>query len=357
VLQSLVVGVVPALTLVLTAGTISAAAPPAGAARPEASPAVAAPSPGPGTAAPASGGGPSPAAPAVTWEEGPPITLFWTAPEECPPLEALRAEISRVAGPIPAPAERPEARAVVHRGPKDTWQLELTTRVGSLSGERRLAAPSCLELMRAAALVLALMINPTASTAPPAAPRPPPPAVIVEAPSPPRETPPFFVGLDLAVGTGLLPGPAGGLELRFGWAHRHLQAELRAAAWGSKSAASPADPSTGGSFDLADVGGAACARVLPSRRATPSLCLGGLALRVHGLGSGVSDPGRATAWWPGAFAEASVYLHLTVRHGLRVAAEGIVPIGRPTFALAGVGSVWRPAAVAVRGMMGWEVHF
>jgi hypothetical protein len=165
------------------------------------------------------------------------------------------------------------------------------------------------------------------------------------------------VGLDVAVGTGLLPGAAAGFELRLGWAENHLQAELRASAWGSKSAASSANPSAGGTFDLTDVGGAGCARVLPSHRATLAFCLGGLALRVHGAGSGVSDPGQATAWWPGAFAEASVYLHLTVRHGLRVAAEGIVPIGRPTFALAGVGSVWRPAALAARGMLGWEVHF
>jgi hypothetical protein len=294
----------------------------------------------------------------VTWEEGPPITLYWTAPDECPPLEALRNEIRRVAGPTPSPAQRPEARAVVRRGPKDTWQLELTTRVGDLSGERRLSAPSCLELMRAAALVLALMINPAASAEPPPPPPPPPPPLIVEPPPPPpAQTPPFFVGIDVAAGTGLLPGASVGLELRLGWAEAHLQGELRASAWSSKSAASPADPSTGGTFDLSDAGGAGCVRALPSHFVTPAVCLGGLVMRLHGVGSGVSDPGRATAWWPGAFAEANVYLHITVRHGLRAAAEGIVPIGRPTFALAGVGSVWRPSAVAARGILGWEVHF
>ena len=64
----------------------------------------------------------------------------------------------------------------VKRGPGNGWLLTLVTKAGERAGERRLAGSDCAELMHAAALVLALMINPagerrgaTAATVPAAA--------------------------------------------------------------------------------------------------------------------------------------------------------------------------------------------
>ena len=345
------VGALPVLTLTLLAG-MAAGAPAASAP----------PATGPGAAAAGSptAAAPSPATPAP--DEDPPILLSWTAPDECPPIEELRAEIRRVAGPVPTPTQKPEVRAVVRRGPKDSWQLTLSTRIGALAGERRLAAPSCGELMRAAALVLALMINPTAAAAPPPVPPPPPPPppppTISEVRAPPPPAPlPFLVGVDGAVGTGLLPQTAAGLQLRLGWGIGLFGAELRATGSTSTTGLSPSNPGAGGTFDLADLAAAGCARFLAARRLSPGACLGGAVMRLHGTGFGVSEPGEATAWWPGAFFEASLRLRVTTRHALRVAAEALVPIGRPTFALEGLGTVWRPDALAARGTLGWEVHF
>jgi hypothetical protein len=42
---------------------------------------------------------------------------------------------------------------------------------------------------------------------------------------------------------------------------------------------------------------------------------------------------------------------------IRVAAQASVPLGRPSFALAGVGQVFEPASIWLRGLAGWELHF
>ena len=34
-----------------------------------------------------------------------------------------------------------------------------------------------------------------------------------------------------------------------------------------------------------------------------------------------------------------------------------VPLGRPSFELAGVGHVFEPATIWLRGTLGWELHF
>jgi len=99
-------------------------------------------------------------APLAPQQEDLPIAISWNAPGECPGLDALKAEVRRVAGQVPPPAEPLSAEATVRRGPGTSWQLTLTTRAGARAGERRLAGADCAELMHAAALVMALMINP-----------------------------------------------------------------------------------------------------------------------------------------------------------------------------------------------------
>jgi len=80
-------------------------------------------------------------------------------------------------------------------------------------------------------------------------------------------------------------------------------------------------------------------------------------VRLHGSGYGVGFPTDATAWWTAGFAEANLRLRLTPMNGIRVAADVVVPLGLPTFAIAGVGHVFEPASIWLRGTLGWELHF
>jgi hypothetical protein len=343
-----VAGALPTLILILFAPAPAPDLPEGSSAAPgaAATPAAAA-APGPAEAAPAAG--------------DPPIVLFWTAPEGCPGVEELRGEIRRLAGPVPPPPERPEARAVVRRAAKDSWGLTLSTKAGALAGERKLTAGNCAELMRAAALVLALMINPSAGAeaAPPLRPPPPPPVIAAPPPPSPERPPgPLSTGADLLVGTGLLPGGAvTGVGLRLGWTRAMFTAELRGGAWAGRSAASAVDGSAGGSFELIDLDLAGCATARRSRRIAPGACIGATLWRGTGSGYGVTDPGSATAWWTGGFAEGNVRLRLTARNAVRLAIGAFLPFGRPVFALSGIGAVWQPAAFGARGMAGWELNF
>src|SRR6266540_4083829 len=298
-----------------------------------------------GETTPASGAPPSANVAPSDRAVDPPILVTWTAPEECPPIDELRAEIRRLAGPVASPAERPEANATVRRAGKDSWLLTLTTRSGALGGQRKLIAADCGELMRATALVLALMINPNAVAPPP--PPPPPPGPVGR----------FALGLNGFLGSGLLPGAVvPGVGLRIAWG-REISIEVRGNLWLSRNSETTADPTVGGSFDLIDVGAGACVSARRDSRVSPGACLGGSVLRSEGRGFGVSNPERETAWWSGAYVEADVQLRAAPRHALRISVEAMVPLGRPTFALRGVGPVWQPSVFGARGTLGWELHF
>lgn len=282
-----------------------------------------------------------------------PIAIVWDAPAECPDFEALKAEFRRVAGRVPPPPERLSADVTVRRGAGRGWLLTLATRTGTRVGERRLAGSDCAELMRAAALILALMINPKAGFVE-ALPPPPPPPPPVPVPAPEDR---FAAGADLQLGGGALPGVAPGVGVRFAAAAAAFSAELRASFWTSRSTASSSDPTAGGTFSFFDTGAAGCGRAWRGRRVSPALCLGASLAHLHASGYGVSNPGQASAWWPAAFAEANLRVRITRRNAVRLAAQAVIPAGNPTFELAGVGHVFQPASIWLRGALGWELHF
>jgi hypothetical protein len=87
------------------------------------------------------------------------------------------------------------------------------------------------------------------------------------------------------------------------------------------------------------------------------LCVGTSLVRLHGTGYGVTDPADATAWWTAAFGEMNLRLRVTPRNAVRLAAQVMVPLGNPTFELRGVGHVFQPATIWLRGTLGWELHF
>jgi hypothetical protein len=292
-----------------------------------------------------------------------PLVITWSAPDGCPSADTLRAEVRRMAGAAAAATDQIEAHAAVVRDHAG-WQLTLTTRAGALSGERKLSAPDCAELGRAAALVIALMINPAAdpSAAPSVVqPAAPPTPIAAPAPPPPPESR-FALGADLRLGAGELPGGAAGIGARFAAGGGVFSFQARGALWFPRDAGSAAKPSAGGSFGAADLSLAGCAT---ARRATarnaaarsdqrlaPAICLGAALIGTH-----VSDPGSATAISAGPLLEGAVRVRISARNALRVGVEALAPLSRPSFALAGVGPVFRPAVLSLRASVGWELNF
>lgn len=287
------------------------------------------------------------------------IAITWTAPEGCPGADEIKAEVRRMAGAAAPTAEATEVHATVLRDPGNAWQLTLTTKVGARQGERKLGASDCAELGRAAALVIALMINPAAdpSAAPPVVTPPPaPPPAPPPPPEPPRASR-FALGAAVLVGSGQLPDGAIGLGARFAVGGGAFSAQLRGDLWFPRDAGSAAKPSAGGSFGAVDLGLGGCLTARPDRRLGPNICAGAAVTGTHATGFGVNNPGAATVISAGAFLEGALRVKLTTRNALRVGIEALAPFERPSFALAGVGTVFRPAPIWLRGTLGWELNF
>lgn len=102
---------------------------------------------------------------------GPPepgLVVQWEAPAGCPDAAAVRARVVRLVGEAAAGAARLTARAAV-RAEGGRWALDLELSGETGTGRRALAAARCDELAGAAALVIAIAVDPRAALAGPAA--------------------------------------------------------------------------------------------------------------------------------------------------------------------------------------------
>jgi len=90
-----------------------------------------------------------------------PIDLEWTAPAECPRVDAVRARLRELAGPRQPRSQTFRAEVTITRKPDGALHLRLLVRSGSLAGERNMDGKSCKVLAGAAAVTLVLMLHST----------------------------------------------------------------------------------------------------------------------------------------------------------------------------------------------------
>jgi hypothetical protein len=282
------------------------------------------------------------------------LTLSWQAPAGCPDQASERAEIHRrLAGADRRATEPIVANGEIRRDPSVGYVLSLRTVVGDTTGERVLSGQDCLELAQAAALILAMLINPEAvqgepPSPPPAPPSPPPP-------SPPRAA--IGGGLDALLAMGVLPGWAEGLALRFFYGRGIISASAQVAGFLPKEKRAPVWPGATASFYRLDSALEICATKTVGQRFGGTLCLGGSLARLHGRSAGVTNPGQAAGTWIEAVVEPSVHFHLTPGLRLRLAGDVRGLGARPDLAIAGLGSVYRPPAFNFRAALGIDFLF
>jgi len=298
-----------------------------------------------------------------------PLDLSWSAPAACPSAQAERDEVRRRVGrlePAPSP-ERVVADVEIRAAGTAGFELVLRTQVDGTTGERTLTGPDCRSLADAAALVLALLINPDAlpkagppaePTSPPAPPAPPPPAPPPPATSPPPTVAPrFAAGLCAVLGTGVLPGLAKGMAVHFLAYHGRFAVLARAGGFLPEPASADLLPGARASFHRLEGSLALCARTHPGRRLGADGCLGAALTRLHGESAGVSNPGEVSAYFAEGLAELSAHLRLARHVRLRLALEGRGLGSPPDFGILGLGSVYRPAAASLRGALGVDLLF
>ncbi|APR75317.1 Hypothetical protein A7982_00663 [Minicystis rosea] len=332
----------------------------------------------------------------------PRVSLRWSAPEGCPAGARVVAEVDRLLGESGARPPTPlEVSAVVTDDPAGGLRVRLDAGNARV---RELHAASCEALADATAVILALMIDPTAvASAPPAAPAPAAPssaapsasAVPAAPPSPPSAPPapasappapasaapsvstapdtsraaappstrsrvpaPRFHLLAWALAdVGSLPGvsfAAGGTAALSLGAFRF---ELGAGVWPSRAATSPQRATAGGDISLVAGAAGACYSLLAPGAFELAPCLAFELGRIHAAGYGVTMPGEGSALWSALKPGARFAWSPVSRVALVLRLDAAVPFARPSFVLSNLGPVHRSGPLAGRAGCGVELTF
>jgi hypothetical protein len=340
--------------------------------------------------------------------EAPPLALEWTAPEGCPGQADVLARVLALVHPSEANGGRAEGtratvRGVVTRsGGKASLRLETsvtraarsggTAPEGAVSGTRQLAGATCDEVTAAGVLVIALAIDPDATTegtsgtpatgaatppeTPPAEPSPTGPAVppvAVEKP-PPTEagaavsaetgsTRVFATGSAL-LDVGTLPGPALGFRAGAGLSIERVRVELGLGYLLPRFAPADASSSEGGAHVSLFTGNLRGCYVFVPGRIGVDGCLGTEVGALIADGEGFDRSATVTTPWLAV--EASTGLAFAISRDLSLGASvgAVVPLGRSTIRYTSTSGDTRtytelhqPSAVALRLGVGLSFLF
>ena len=323
----------------------------------------------------------------------------WNAPAACPDAGAVTETVERyVRRPLLAEGEPIEASGVVTGPPEGPFTLAL--RLGAPDGtteERTLSDRDCAVLADAAALMIAVALDPevvlptpespaTDEAPPPQKPEPRPESK--PAPQPRKQPPPTpkpaaarpdcLPGPTLlkrpaaernrlrptcgAVGAmfGLLIGPLPSLAPGVGgylaalWPR--LRLELGASHWFEQSARGDADEAIGADLRLtvADLG--ACYR-LGFRRAGFGFCGRGTIGVMRGIGVGIVNPREDRLFWSTLGLGVRAGWSPVRRLGMFARATVWAPIRTTRFSVGGVGVVHEPSLIGFSALAGAEVRF
>lgn len=347
-----------------------------------------------------------------------PLSLAWTAPAGCPSREDVLTEARRLLGGSIESDTAIAAHADIALAAPSDYRLRIAIDLGPGERAREVHAPTCAELGDAAALLLALAIDPaavagapagsslhadTAAPPPPPAPAPLPvpsfdahdspglpaggpaapgpiaaaPPLLARAISVPRFVPPVF---SLSVSRRPPPPAAAPRVLA---AHALVAAEggtfrdpapmvragvslapgpirLEAAlvlAWGGKVAA-PSAPRKGGELWLGGGALSGCYEIQLDRvgpRPIAAACVGVEGGVLVASGYGVAEPGTGLSPWVAPIAGGLFRWAIARGVAARIDLLLAVPLVHPSFRIDGLGVVHEPGPVAVRAGAGVEI--
>ncbi|PCC68077.1 hypothetical protein SAMN02745121_04580 [Nannocystis exedens] len=351
------------------------------------------------------------AATIVAAAEPPPgLALDWTAPPGCPDEAEVYARVIRRTGQEAADRASLTARATVREAAPGRWALTLELTGATGGGRRELSAPRCDELVEAAALVVAIAVDPRAALAGGAGvvPAPPPDvapgagageqgandmsqgagpseqmvkdmsegpragpdapdemeAPVADPPPPPAARPapaekPRRVQLGLRAAAGvsfarLLPRPSAAVSLALSLSGKRWRAELGGLY---------APPVTGGTAAIGGLfqAGAVELRGCPVLRrgaVEVPLCVGLQfgAMEGRGRGTDLVTTTTARSPWLAATVGAAVAWRPRGRVGLWLGADAIAALLRPSFVTAGGVKVHEAARFGGQVLVGVEVQ-
>jgi len=306
---------------------------------------------------------PTPAAP--TDDREPRIELRWSAPPSCPDAERIHDQVARF---LADGADRAGMTVTIDarvRADGDRFALELSVDSSAGAIDKSMTADDCQTLASAVALLVAVLLDPTAvvetverEREPAVAPTPPP----AREPPPPTAEPkrrrfevqglvrPFVLG-----SFGPLPRfgvAAGGLVgVRIGRARVEVHALYDVP---QRSSADGVD--AGARFDLWAVGPRGCFAPRWRTLEVP-ICGGGEVGRIRAQGYGLSVRRSPSATWAALTAGAAL-LWVPLRWlAVGGGADAVVALARPSFVIDDLGRIHRPRPAGVRIHAGLELRF
>lgn len=286
------------------------------------------------------------------------IELTWSAPSECPSQEDVETEVARLVGGVPVQQRDGSlaARASVVGGKAGGWVLTLRTELQGEQGQKVLEGRSCWEVAHAAALVLALTLNPDAplraqrerdSEAKPSR------GTSDRWRSPQERSPMIWrVEGQSLLGIGNLPGPSLALGGAVGLEWRRLGVAAFSHYWFERSTEAEGTTDKGGDFRAIDAGAMAEVGLIMS----PVLVQALLGLEVdslRGSGWGVDVQSHASATWVAPIIGARLGLPIAQHFYVALSCYAAFPSSRRRFVLDEIGPVFRPAWIG--GRFGFSV--
>lgn len=325
--------------------------------------------------------------------------LDWSGPTGCPSSADLLARIERLLGASVSEALKVPlaARGRVEEPHPGAFALSLETFQNEQRFIRRLEAPSCSELGDAAALVLALAIDPELRTrmpdaalakAPPPDPTPvpstsaapsaaPPPNA---APSPVAAAPPraakatsstqkggadspgrrpalgWFVGAFASVDFGSVAPFALGPAITGGARFQSFELALDATWLPARRTPAEADPNKGGDITLVAFALRPCF-VFTLSGFEPGVCAAAELGRIQGDGYGTAADSTRAALWPALGATLFGRYRIGAPFWLSLHAGLLAPLQHIEFTLENVGMVYEVPPLVGRVALGAEAHF
>jgi hypothetical protein len=297
------------------------------------------------------------------------LELRWSAPADCPDAGYLSAEVSRLT--LAASEPRVDVDAKAWKDDTGRWRIALVTQLGAERGERIVEAETCALAGDAAALVIALMIDPEgvrARSSTPGTPEPSgpsvPPVSGADAPAQPTRgeeraslaAAATFDGGSLP-STGFGVGAVAALRVH-PWHDRpgavRLRVEAALLVLPERRARSAVDAARGADLHL--VTGAARGVVAYGDVVEGGLFAGLELGSLSGTGFGVRSPVSASTLWNAVLVGAVARFPARGTVGLRGSVEVSIPLRRVEMDVAGE-IVHRPSAVIPRGALAAEVRF
>lgn len=312
------------------------------------------------------------------------LALEWAAPASCPGRDDVLARVDELLESSPTPHRQVSARGVVtESASKPRYRLELVV-VGNDASRRSLSGEDCSHLVDAAALILALDIDPEALTrreneptphdagAPTpgspvstvgdasvdAAPRPPLVAAApTTKPATERTRVELSTGARVVLDVGSLPRTTGGIGGALAMSYRHFVLELAGTAYERRfTVDGPREGRAGAWVGLVAGSAHGCYRrtVL---EVDWRACVGGELGRESTTGVNLLRTSEVSGLWSAAsamlLARALPRSAVTPVAGFSV----VVPIGSPPVLVDNFGTLFDPSAVVLRFMLGLDANF